>query len=545
MIKQAIAIVLSLVSLPSSPGLAFTQSFAKIPRTLRGNDPSFQVDFSRKAVIAPSQKGPSAMPAPGSRGRIAGFGDLGVDLVVRSGPLDFGRGVPVFFQGGGIGLLTNAILIGGSDASQLKALLPNALSTATLIGTADVFRIIFPTPEEALEALTLLRNKHGIRFAHPDFRLPLESRSSGRDHGDPLLPLEWHLAPLGIAQAWNVTMGAPSTVVAVIDLGFEVDHPDLRDAWYVNPGEIPGNRKDDDGNGLVDDVVGWNFGVASGNLLYGPGPGHGTATAGIIGARWNGIGGVGLCPDCLILPLVIDDQVSSAVSAFHYARSQGVTVVSNSWGYRIGTPETEALAEAVRRIADQGRQGKGTNVVFAMSNKNRDDCVGREPDISALEAVIAVSSVDSQGVKISGAGYGHCLKVLAPSSENRRQGILTTDRRGPKGFNTGGEEGDVQDLDFTNSFHGTSAAAPQVAAALALLLTACPGLTRVQAEELLLQSAEKVQPGSASYDPITGRSLHYGFGRLHVGRLLERVRSSSATDRCAIAKNEEDSAKET
>jgi subtilisin family serine protease len=541
MISRTVATLFVVVELVLFSASAQSQSRSSAWLSFPGDVHLFRVDFSRRAVVSPL-KNRATLFAHGAAftGQDVDYGLMGVDLEPRlGGDADFGRGLPVRFASGGIGLLTNAILLGAKTLEGLGHVLSRATLAERLGPGADIYRLVFGNPEEALEAMALLQKDQRVRFVHPDFRLPIEARGYVDPTQEPLWPQAWHLKKSRIGEAWDKTTGSPSVLVALIDLGFEVDHPDLAGAWAINTEEVPGNRKDDDGNGLVDDVLGWNFGVGGPNLLYGPGPGHGTATAGIIAARANGLGVSGLCPNCRVLPLVIDDQVSSAVAAFLYAKNRGATVISNSWGYRVGTPETEALSEAIRKMALDSRGGKGASVIFAMGNKDHDDCRGAEPDISALTTVIAVSSADGEDKKVKDSGYGSCLAILASSSAGRVQGIVTTDRRGTKGFNTGSERGDLVDLDYTNSFHGTSAAAPQVAGALGLLYSICPQISAKDAFGFLIASADKVRPEEALYDPASGRSLSYGYGRLNVAAMLDGALESSASGLCSISKDEE------
>ena len=155
-----------------------------------------------------------------------------------------------------------------------------------------------------------------------------------------------------------------------------------------------------------------------------------------------------------------------------------------------------------------------------MDNRERDNCRGREPDISSLESVIAVSASDQNDQKIASSGYGPCLEILAPSASSARNGIATTDRPGTKGYNQGADAGDFSDLGYTSTFYGTSAAAPQVAAAFALLYAANPNLSSIEAKQILLHSTDKISPDRANYDPKTGLSPLYGYGRLNIGRAL-------------------------
>ncbi len=450
-----------------------------------------------------------------------------VDSAEKSTALADGSGlagIRIRFASGASATLTNRIVI-GVDAPVALAFLrdqPGFISSRPLPFHEAVVTATFTRPLAALAAANALVGQEGVRYAHPDFKLEVEPRSAHATSpvDEPLYAAQWHLPRVGVDTAWTVTRGSPDLVIAVLDLGFEQDHPDLRDAWLVNPGEIPGNRLDDDGNGLKDDVRGWNFATNGSNLIYGAAPGHGTATAGIVGARANGAGVVGLCPDCRVLPVVLDDYPSNAAAAFGYVQSFGAAVVSNSWGYKIGTPATDVVVEAIERLAREGRNGKGTTIVFAMSNAAVDNCRWPEPDISALDLVVAVSSVDQDERKVPESGYGACLDLVAPSSPSQDRGVVTVDRPGIKGYNTGARSSDLEDLDYTNTFYGTSAAAPQVAGAFALLYAARPGLTRAEAYTLMVAHAEKVEVGTAAYD-ANGFSRTHGYGRIDLSFLVE------------------------
>lgn len=427
------------------------------------------------------------------------------------------------FDSGATARLTQQIVVGIADANGPAeiAAQPGFLAGQISSFNPKVYLATFANAELALAAANTLYGRPGVRWAHPDFALNIEARTGFEPSDEPLAAQAWHLAKTQTPTAWRYTHGQASTLVAVIDLGFEQNHSDLQAAWYKNPGEIPNNRLDDDGNGLVDDQSGWNFAVNGNNLIYGMNAAHGTATAGIVGARANGQGTVGICPECTLLPLVVDEQASNAAAAFYYAARAGAAVISNSWGYAIGTPTTDVLVEAIKDVSQLGREGRGATIIFAMDNRNHDNCRGPEPDVSSLETVIAVSAVDANDRKIATSGYGDCLDLVAPSAGRAKAGIVTTDRPGNKGFNRGDNREDFADLAYTNTFYGTSAAAPQVAGGFALLYAANPDLTPSQARERILQSADKVSPKEADYNPNTGVSRLYGYGRINIGRALQ------------------------
>jgi len=458
-------------------------------------------------------------------------------------------GIPVLFDANAaVGVLTSAFVY--STAHPIDQGIKDCLGAARMHEPApdlgrDVWRGEAATPEAALEISNCLARLAAIDFAHPDFILPIEARSALPTHA-PLFSEQWNLrnsgqsggtagADINVERAWERTLGSSATLVSVIDLGFEQTHPAFADAespngtaWFINAREVPDNRKDDDGNGLIDDVSGWNYAVNGTNLLYGAANKHGTASAGIIGARLSTQGTVGICPRCTLLPLVIDEVPSHAAAALIYARDAGAGVITNSWGYPINVPTTDVVTNAIAEVARTGRNGKGTVIVFAMSNVGRNDCRSYNPDISSHPDVIAVSTVEHNDRKVENAAHGPCLDIVAPSSGSTTNAIPTADRVGSNGYNDGTSSANFSDPNFTNTFWGTSAAAPQVAATLGLMLSVRPNATRTELTAALLGSAEKIRPDTAAYDSATGHSLMYGFGRLDAGRAVSDIVSTVA-----------------
>lgn len=460
-----------------------------------------------------------------------------LELVLPHADTASDQAIISFGERGPEATITRTIVVGFDHAQALASALDARFLESWRLSTFDesVALLQFATWQHALNAANSIYGQPGIRFAHPDFKLAIEARGKAVD--EPLFEAAWHLenrgqsggtpgADIGARAAWDLTQGDANTLVAVIDLGFEQNHPDLKDNWYVNTGEIIGNKVDDDGNGLVDDHSGWNFTINSNNLIYGMNANHGTAVAGVIAAKADGLGSSGICPACRILPLVIDEVPSNAAAAINYAVKSGAAVISNSWGYRIGTPTTDVVIEAINKAVQQGRQGRGTSVVFAMDNVGHDNCKPSSPDISSLEMVIAVSSSDHNDQKISETGYGPCLDIVAPSAGAPHDAIVTTDRPGEKGYNAGTSRDDFNDLSYTKVFYGTSAAAPQVSATLALMYSLKNDLEQPAARQLLLSNAEKIDSENGNYDPQSGVSNSYGHGRLAAGKTLEALRHS-------------------
>lgn len=439
--------------------------------------------------------------------------------------------MPVWFAGGGTGIMKNRIAVGlRHDANgYLWRDRPEVVGAEV---AAYAPHLVFLDTTTALAAMTLaneLSLDTRVKYAHPMFHFPVEQRSAV---DEPLFGEQWHLSNTGqrggtpgsdlnVLGAWDITEG--SAIVGLIDLGFEQDHPDLQGAWLINSGEIVGNRIDDDGNGLVDDWRGWNFDTKANNLIYGSSNSHGTATAGLIAAPANGIGVTGVCPGCKVLPMVIYSDIEHAVAAFYYARDRGAQVISNSWGYRVGTPQTDVLMEAISDVALHSRAGKGISILFAMPNFGGNACRAGNPDISSHPDVLAISSVDYHDKKVPESGIGPCLKFVGPTAGSQVNALVTTDRAGDRGYNRPGVPyTDLPDQDYTQSFYGTSAATPALAGVFALMYSLDPTLTATKALQIAIETAVRVSPEDAQYN-AQGFSESYGYGRLDATKALQAV----------------------
>lgn len=521
-----------LVSAPLAAATASMSFFAK------GRARSLEVERDYVAVRSPSV-GKSARPKILNEREAARFAEMGLSVVPRATRGVPGEvvGYPVWFNRGkgAVGVLTREIVVKVRRRAGERAVRATAgFSTMAPLGRArGLFKATFSSPTVALAAANALSRRKDVAYAHPNFWIPKDWRESRPPRaGETYFQDLWHLenngqfgglagADIHVKAAWEVTEGDPSIVVAILDGGFETSHPDLDLAFFRNPREIIGNGVDDDDNGYVDDVSGWNFwtdaGDASGGLL----DLHGTAVAGLVGARKNGQGVVGTCPSCTLLPIAVSWEVAEDAAAFHYASALGADVITNSWGYPIGTPETDVVVDAIHESATTGRGGKGAIILFAMNNSDQDDCVGPEPDLSAHDDVVAVSGASDLDVKVTGSAWGDCMEILAPTREGGRKGVATTDLLGKRGYNAGDTPSqDLVDLAYTNDFGGTSAATPIAAGVFGLMLAVNGGLTRNEAVAMVLATADKIRPELAAYNPRTGFSSKYGYGRINAARAV-------------------------
>lgn len=283
----------------------------------------------------------------------------------------------------------------------------------------------------------------------------------------------WGIDRVKAPEVWTQGYTGQGVVVAVIDTGVDYNHPDLAGNIWSNSGEVPNNNFDDDGNGYIDDVRGWDF-IGNDNdpiesyqvsdfynlVNY---YGHGSHVAGTIAAVNNGFGVTGVAPNAKIMPIRVfeNDAYSSSIileQGIRYATNNGADVINLSWTW---TP-TPGIETAIQYAIDRG-------VVVVMASGNEYLSTPSYPAQLATDGGIAVGALDIAGnVAYFSNGAGMLLDyVVAP-------GV------------------DVNSTTPNNSYEfndGTSMATPHVAGVAALMLSANPALTPAQVEEIIVQTA--------------------------------------------------------
>jgi len=343
------------------------------------------------------------------------------------------------------------------------------------------------------EAVRRFRGHRAVAYIEPNYLVHTQAVPNDPSFGD-----LWGLrntgqiggipgADIRAVDAWNTTTGS-DIVVAMIDTGVDYTHPDLAPNIYVNPGEIPGNGVDDDHNGFVDDVHGWDF------VNHDNEPrddlGHGTHTAGTVGAVGdNGLGVVGVCWHVKLMPLKfiggsLFGEIADAISCIEYATMMHARVMSNSWA---GGGFSQALFDAIKDANDSG-----ILFVAAAGNSGADtDIAPLYPADYDIPNVISVAATTASDDKASFSNYGlTSVDLGAPGVQ-----ILST---APN-----------------NSYRymsGTSMATPHVAGALALILSRYPTLSVGDAKKFLLRSTDPI--------PLLRGVVATG-GRLNVARALQ------------------------
>lgn len=259
---------------------------------------------------------------------------------------------------------------------------------------------------------------------------------------DPGIQVSWGLNRMDAPNAWRLEQGRRDVVVAIIDTGIDVNHPDLRENLWVNPGETgfdsqgrdkSKNGLDDDGNGFIDDVHGWNFAESSSDLT--DRHGHGTHIAGIIGAvGGNGIGLSGVAPRVSLMILKYYDPkragplspLETTVRAIKYARKMGAHVINYSAG---GLEKSEEEMAAISAANDEGI----LFVAAAGNEGSNSDLNGFYPADYRLPNILSVTAIDLQNNVLPSSNYGQrTVDIAAPGHE-----ILSTLPNGQYGYLTG------------------------------------------------------------------------------------------------------------
>ncbi len=341
----------------------------------------------------------------------------------------------------------------------------------------------------------------------------IPSKGSGGSGADPLVSKQWGMTQMGVRDSWTVSKGREDVVVAIIDTGIDYTHEDLVDNLWHNPGEMgkdaqgrdkSTNGVDDDGNGYIDDTIGWDFASNDNKpfdltaplmdiLMNGGNPGHGTHCSGNIAARSdNGKGITGVAPGVKLMGLRFitekgQGDTAGAMKAIRYAVDNGARVMSNSWGSEGDDPadtSTQALKDAINYAMQK-------NVLFIAAAGNGHQGVGYDNDTDAkpgvpasypIDNIISVAAIDEAGKLGSFSNWGaRTVHLAAP---------------GVRVFSTV-----TQSVHYTDTlidmpgmkatWDGTSMATPHVAGAAALYISLHPEKSWREVKAAILGSVKR------------------------------------------------------
>ncbi len=287
----------------------------------------------------------------------------------------------------------------------------------------------------------------------------------------------WFLEAARVPTGLRPAEGAPLVVVAIVDDGVQISHPDLTDLLWTHAGEIPGNRIDDDGNGHIDDLLGWD--VSDDDATVAPPAGrlaefpHGTHLAGILAQIVRHAYGNAAPERLAIMPVkaLADDAASTYLfdgySGIEYAIETGADVILAAWG-------SNAISDREAAVLARARE-KGVLVIASAGNFDQ----GRSQYPAAAQGVLAVAGLDRQGRKLEQSNFGSFVDLSAPSE------LIASS--------------DVRSVGTAIERTGTSQAAAIVAAGAVLVASQHPDYSAEQIEACLLQGARPVDADNPRY----------------------------------------------
>ena len=309
-----------------------------------------------------------------------------------------------------------------------------------------------------------------------------------------------------------------AVIVAVIDTGIDFKHPDLAGQIWTNPREIPDNGIDDDHNGYIDDVHGWDYSANDTSMVpvYSDNDptdhhGHGTHVAGVIAATAdNGIGIAGISSHCRIMPLKFYPIMfsSSAARAIVYAADNGAEVINMSWG----SPFPSRLIEDALNYA----RSKGVVLCAATGNSGKQDSFYP----AALPNIIAVGATDSRDHVTVFSTCGPQVDVVAPGESILSLRAEATDMYALKPS----QEPNVHiiETDYYEA-SGTSMACPHVVAIAGYLKSVSLGLTPTMVQTVIQSSAKDIKDPYGTGASFPGRDDYSGYGRVNLQQALTLV----------------------
>ncbi|MBW3585561.1 MAG: S8 family serine peptidase [Cyanobacteria bacterium 0813] len=382
----------------------------------------------------------------------------------RNGVVDFGEIIDYSLESGTAPDVINVSnLAPGTYYVQVSSFLGNPTNYNLNVSATSIPELNIPTPSG------LFNSNYGYGLVNANAAV---SSTLNRSNPFPAIPdlggTNGALDVINAPEVWNQNITGNGIVVAVVDSGVDYTHPDLDDNIWRNAGEIAGNGIDDDGNGYIDDIRGWDFVASDNNPMDLDFDGHGTHIAGAIAAERNDFGITGVAPNAKIMPVRVLDaslngDLNNVAAGIRYAADNGANVINLSLG-------NDFVPSKLVNDAIEYANNKGSVVVMAAGNSGVD-----QPDYPARNADslgIAVGSIDINGRMAdtsNRAGSTALDYLVAPGVD-----IYSTTP-----YNT------------YDTLTGTSMATPQVAGVAALVLNANPTLTPAQVDYILTTTANR------------------------------------------------------
>ncbi|MFN7525805.1 MAG: S8 family serine peptidase, partial [Aphanizomenon sp.] len=374
-----------------------------------------------------------------------------------------------------------------AQANEIKNTLGVVKTDTIKLTGAQIWTLSGKTSVET--ALATYKNSPTFEYIEPDYIVT----TAATFPNDPGFPQLWGLhntgqgggtpdADIDAPEAWDIQTGNPNLVIGVIDTGVDYNHPDLVGNIWTNSGEIANDGIDNDNNGYIDDIRGWDFAYNDNNPM--DVQGHGTHVSGTIAGKGNnGVGVTGVAWNAKIMPLkFLNDQgsgtLSAAISAINYATAKGVKLTNNSWG---GGGYSQALYDAINAAGQQG----ALFIAAAGNSSQNTDINPAYPASYNLANIISVASTTNTDGLSSFSNYGlTSVDLGAPGS-----GIYSTLPNNSYG-----------------TYSGTSMASPHVAGAAALVWSQNPTWTAQQVKNALMNTGDSI--AALAGKTVSGKRLN-------------------------------------
>ncbi|GAB3307606.1 S8/S53 family peptidase [Hymenobacter tenuis] len=389
-----------------------------------------------------------------------------------------------------------------------------------------------------IKAAATLQQSPLVAVAEPDLATPSKILRLQLPADERLVD-QWHLRNSGlhfgtalgfkkgadarVIDAWeqSQSLGDIGVIVAIIDDGFDLAHPDLSgDGKIVAPMDFMRRT-----TSPLPDLIAGNW--------------HGTACAGVAVGSANGVGILGAAPQARLMPVRWGADLSDAQleSWFNYVAAMGAWVVSCSWKAKAAVfPLSTRARTAIANCARQGRSGMGTVVCFAAGNENTDidDATGATMNGFATHPdVMAIAASTSRDERSDYSNFGALISVCAPSSGAGGWRITTADVQGKYTKSGVVVEAGYSPGAYTNDFGGTSSACPLVAGICAWLFSLHPSVTAQQVRQAIESTARKI--GNPTDYNARGHSPKFGYGCVDAASAATALKASATAEATSIA----------